>query len=359
MTADSAPVFAVVLAGGSGERFWPLGRRDKPKQFLPLDGREPLLAGAVSRLDGFIPRENVLVMTNYRYAEATRKLVALPPENIISEPEKRDTAPCMALAAGLIRRRAPGADPTMIAIPADQLIADRTGYLGTLKLAVKAAESGALVTIGIPPTEASTGFGYIECGEVVTPGVRRSLGFREKPDAATATAFLAAGNYLWNSGIFIWKLSALTRELQLHRPELAAFTDAVADAVDPDAVIAAEYRGCPKISIDYAIMERAANVLVVDADFDWDDAGNWSALRRRIIPDAAGNSILGNVTVLDCTDSLLLNDDPGHLIGVIGMERVAVIRSGNATLICPLSEAQRVRGLLQQIADKPDGEKFL
>lgn len=351
-------LYAVIMAGGRGERFWPMGRKDAPKQLLKLTGESTMLEEAVLRLFPLVPPENILVITNQQYVDRVRALLPLPAENIVGEPVGRDTAPCVALAAALIRRRDPSPDATMAVLPADHVIAPAKALQDTLAAAADRARRGALVTIGITPTEAATGYGYIHCGDAVGDGFFQVKAFREKPDAATAAAFVRSGDFQWNSGIFIWTVATITAEFERHCPALKTFIARLTAAADVEAFLAREFSACPKISIDYAVMEKAQNVLVAAAPFAWNDIGSWSALRGQFPPDGRGNVVRGRCELLDCENCVVISDD-SHLVGVIGMTGVAVVKSGNATLVCPLEKAQQVRELIRRIESKPDAAEYL
>ncbi len=333
------------MAGGRGERFWPAGRRNHPKQLLPLLSEKTMIEETVQRLFPLIAPERVFVITNDAYLDKVRSVLPIPPENIIGEPVGRDTAPCVALAAATVA----GHDPegTMILLPADHEIHPAKLFQEILYRAAKQAQSGALVTLGIPPTFPSTGYGYIQEGETVAEGFRRVAAFREKPDEETARRFLSGGNYKWNSGMFIWRADAILAAFRKYAPALADKAEAWSTGAD----YRNDFAECEKISIDYAVMEKADNVLVGEAPFHWNDIGSWSALRSVMTPDEAGNVCRGNVIAIDSGNNVVLTDE-GTLVGVIGMNDIAVVKSGNGILICPLSMEQRVKELVRKIEEK-------
>src|ERR1700736_5625327 len=256
----SNPIYALILAGGSGERFWPLSRRNRPKQLLRLVSKRTLLEETVSRLDGLVPPERILILTNVEQEKSVRDLLKnFPKENIIAEPAKRETAAAVALGAGWVAARDHAA--TMLALPADHLIADRSAFQETMKTAAAAAEeTGALVTIGIKPTWACPGFGYIEQGEPVQLrgdgkiAVHRVVRFREKPNVDLAESFLRKGNFRWNAGMFVWSVPTILREFNRHAPELADFISQVRTPKDLDKSLQEGFPKLPRISYDYAIM---------------------------------------------------------------------------------------------------------
>lgn len=342
---DTSKLYAVIMAGGRGERFWPAGRYSRPKQLLPLLSERSMIEETVQRLFPLIAPERLLVVTNREFVTKIRELLPIPAENVIGEPVGRDTAPCVALAAALVKRRDPEA--TMVLLPADHVIHPARLFQETLCAAAEQAQAGALVTLGVAPGYAATGYGYIHIGDMVAPGFYKVLEFREKPDAVTAEQFVRDGSYKWNSGIFVWRVDAICRAFQVHQPELAEKIEHWAGTGDFES----DFAACPRISIDYAIMEKAENVLVGSAPFDWNDIGSWSALRSLLPVDEYGNTIRGRIAALDAEGCVLLGDD-GMQIGVIGVRNLAVVQSGNGILVCPLSEEQRIKELIKQIKEE-------
>ena len=350
-------LYAVIMAGGRGERFWPMGRRDVPKQLLKLAGTSTMIESTVLRLFPLIPPERVIVITNLQYVAQIQEVLPIPPENVIGEPEGRDTAPCVALAAALIRRKDPSADATMVLLPADHVIKPAKALQQVLKDCAELAQQGGLVTIGIKPTEPATGYGYIHCGEAVDVPLKtnfnRVLGFREKPDEVTANRFLATGNFRWNSGMFIWRVNTIVQEFQRQNLGMFKLYQTLVEAQDAEfnQVLAAEFKKCDKISIDYAVMENAANISVAESTFFWDDIGSWTSLRRQFPTDAGGNVCRGLTAVTDSTNCIVVSDDE-QLLGVIGMHDTVVVHSGNAVLVCPVAEVQRVRELVHVLEER-------
>src|ERR1700686_1376328 len=291
----SNPIYALVLAGGSGERFWPLSRRARPKQLLRLVAKQTLLEQTVSRLEGLVARERILILTNVDQEAAVRELLPdLRKENILAEPAKRDTAAAVALGAGWVAVRDHSA--TMIVLPADHVIDDTDAFQKTLTAAAAAAEeTGALVTIGIKPTWACPGFGYIEQGEPVPlrkskpeNGVHWVVRFREKPNTDLAEAFLRSGNFRWNAGLFVWSVPSVLSEFNRHTPELASFISQLRAPGNFEKTVRERFTKLPVISFDYAIMEKADRVVVVEASFDWDDVGSWRAVAKYFKSDPEG-----------------------------------------------------------------------
>lgn len=335
------------MAGGRGERFWPAGRREHPKQLLPLLGETTMIEETVQRLFPMLAPEQILVITNLAYVEQVRSLLPVPPENVVGEPEGRDTAPCVALATALVARRDPEA--TMILLPADHVIRPAKIFQNSLSAAARMAQTGTLVTLGITPNRPATGYGYIHAGESVTDGFRKVLGFKEKPDVETAEEFFRDGNFKWNSGMFIWRVEAITEAFRRHAPALFAKLEHWRNGGD----YRRDFADCEKISIDYAIMEKADNVVVGDAPFYWNDLGSWSALRSVLPLDEAGNALRGNVLALDSVNNVLISDQD-CLLGVIGMHDIAVIQAGDGILVCPLSREQEVKQLVDQIKQRKE-----
>jgi len=342
MIFDTSKLYAVIMAGGKGERFWPAGRSNRPKQLLPLLGEKTMIEDTAQRLFPLIAPERLLVITNVDYVERIRELLPIPAKNVIGEPMGRDTAPCVALAAALVRRKDP--DATMILLPADHVIRPAKLFQETLRLAAFQAQDGALLTLGVTPTYPATGYGYLHLGELAAPGFHSVLEFKEKPDAATAEEFFRDGNYRWNSGMFIWRCDAISAAFAKYAPALSKKLEAWSAGADFNA----DFAECEKISIDYAVMEKADNVLVGDVSFYWNDLGSWSSLRSVLPLDADGNAVQGKVSALDSSNNVLLNDTD-DLLGVIGMHNVAVVKFGNGVLVCPLSDEQKVKKLVQNI----------
>ncbi len=348
---------AVIMAGGSGTRFWPKSRRDRPKQLLRLHGEASMLQQTVSRIAPLTAPERTWIITGADQAAAVRQqLPQLPAGNVVAEPCPRDTAPCVGLAAAVVARADP--DGTMIVMPADHVIRPDETFQATVLAAVSVIDEdpSAFVTFGIVPTRAETGYGYIERGESLgMPGgiaLHRVAQFREKPDRATAEAFLAAGRFAWNSGIFVWRARAILDALATHRPELAAAIGRVADALGTSAeaeVLAREYPQMEKVPIDKAVMEKAPNVRVLEVVYEWNDVGDWRALDALQTPDAQGNTIQGNVVTKGTRGSIVVSDD-GGLVATLGVEDLVVVQSGGATLIARRDQLDQLKGLVEGLS---------
>jgi mannose-1-phosphate guanylyltransferase len=350
----SNPIYALILAGGSGERFWPLSRRNRPKQLLRLVSERTLLEETVARLEGFVPTERILILTNIEQEKGVRDLLeGFPKQNIIAEPAKRDTAAAVALGAGWVAARDHSA--TMLALPADHVIADRAAFQETMKTAAAAAEeTGALVTIGIKPTWACPGFGYIEQGEPVRLrsdgkiAVHRVVRFREKPNVDLAESFLRKGNFRWNAGMFVWSVPTVLSEFNRHAPELADFISQVRSPKDLDKILHERFAKLPRISFDYAIMEKTEHVLVVEASFDWDDVGSWQAVAHYFKKDEHGNAANGALTAFDSSDNIIFNDGE-TTIALLGVHNLIVVRTGDAILICHRHQAEKIKNLVGKL----------
>jgi len=350
----SNSIYALILAGGSGERFWPLSRRNRPKQLLRLVSLRPLLEETIARLEGLVPSERILVLTNVDQEKAVRDLLkGFPKQNIIAEPAKRDTAAAVALGAGWVAARDHAA--TMLVLPADHVIADRAAFQETMKTAAAAAEeTGALVTVGIKPTWACPGFGYIEQGEQVRLrgddkiAVHRVVRFREKPNSDLAESFLRKGNFRWNAGMFVWSVATVLREFNRHAPELADFISQVRTPKELENILQERFPKLPRISFDYAIMEKADRVLVVEASFDWDDVGSWQAVARYFKKDEHGNAANSALTALDSSDNVIFNDGE-TTIALLGVHNLIVVKTGDAILICHRHQAEKIKNLVGKL----------
>lgn len=356
--------FAVIMAGGRGERFWPQSRLHKPKHLLPIVGREPMLTQTISRVRPLVPAKNILVITTrQQLAEVRKACRGLPARNIIVEPVGRDTAAAVGLAMLLVKQRNP--DAAFAVLPADHVITDENRFRQLLDAAYAAAESAdELVTLGIEPTEPATGFGYIERGKVWhsgPPAVLRAKRFVEKPNLTKAMAYLASGRYYWNAGMFVWRVPVIAAALRTHAPELATGLDKLGKALrltGGQAALAKLYPTLPRISIDYAVMEKSRNVLVLPAGMGWDDVGSWPAVERHHAKDGAGNVLRGAAIVESGNNNIVVTEG-GHVTAVLGMDDVIVVHTADATLVCPKHRAQDIKLLLQRLAADPKLKKHL
>ena len=351
----SSKIYALILAGGSGERFWPLSRKCRPKQLLALFSEKTLLEDTIHRLKGLVEPSHILILTNKDQEAAVRAMTpGLPEENIVAEPAKRDTAAAIALGVGWVSLRDPSA--TMVVLPADHLIQDVDGFQKTLRAAAAAAQqSGELVTIGIKPTWACPGFGYIEQGaKAALKGIGEGIHiheverFREKPDPALAESFLKQGNFRWNAGMFIWTIPSILSAFHRHTPELARFVEQLHESRDLAHALKEHFSHLPKISIDYAVMEKAARALVIDAAFDWDDVGSWTAAAKYWKQDADKNTGNANLTTVDASNNIIYTDQKAH-IALMGVKNLIIVQTGDSILIADLHEAEKIKHLISKI----------
>jgi mannose-1-phosphate guanylyltransferase len=351
-------LYAIIMAGGSGTRFWPKSRRDRPKQLLRLFGDATMLQQTVARIEPLVPPERILIVTGADQADATRaQLPDVPTRNVIAEPAPRDTAPCVGLAAGIVAARDPAG--TMIVMSADHVIEPAESFRATVVAAVSVVgrDPSALVTFGITPTHAETGYGYIERGPLLETcngiAVHRVVQFREKPDRETAERFLAAGTFVWNSGIFIWQSETILNEIRVHQPKLASGLDPILRAVDTPRAAETLSELFPKLDrmpIDKAVMEFASNVKVLEVPYRWSDVGDWRSLAALLQRDAAGNASQGKVLARETTGSILISDD-GGLLATLGVEDLVVVHSGKATLVAKKDQLDKLKALVEGLGD--------
>ena len=355
---------AVVMAGGSGTRFWPQSRAALPKQFLRLFGEETLLAATLSRVGDWIPPERSWVVTNKAHAAQTeRQLPALPSANILQEPCGRNTAPCIGLAALQVAAR--DLEGIMLVMPADHFVPDPAAFRQAVERAVSIVteEPAALLLFGVRPTYACTGFGYIERGEPLPDKSSQAwhvASFREKPDRSRAEEFLAAGRFYWNSGIFVWKAATILQALERFEPSIAKSLKRLEPSVgsaDWANALAAEFPAMKGISIDYAVLERADNVCVLEAPFEWDDVGSWQALSRRRGADPEGNTVDGPFCGVEST-GCIISTTPDHLVATIGLSDCVIVHTPDATLVARKDDEEGIRKLVQLLHERGH-ERFL
>lgn len=344
-------MYALILAGGSGERFWPLSRRTLPKQLLRLVSERSLLQETVARLEGLVPRERILVLTNVDQESGVREVLAdFPRENIMAEPAKRDTAAAVALGVGWVAARDHNA--TMVVLPADHVLKETEAFHKTIRLAARATEEkNALVTIGIKPASAHPGFGYIELGKLVDEGVHRVVRFREKPNVELAESFIRQGNFRWNAGMFVWTVPLILTEFNRCAPELARFIAACSAPGGCERALRERFAALPKISFDYAVMEKAEHVLMVEAQFDWDDVGSWQAVARYFGKDKHGNAANCEVTALDASENIVFDADQRN-VALLGVNNLIVVRTGDAVLVCHRHHAEKIKNLVAKLPEK-------
>lgn len=346
-TAAMSPrASAIILAGGGGTRFWPLSRRRRPKQLVELGEGTSLLRATVERLPEALPRSAVWVATTAALRDAVAaQLPEVPPEQILVEPVGRDTAPAIGWAIGRLPEAARAG--VVAVLPADHHVADVDAFRQTLERAIDAvARDDSIMTLGVRPTRAETGFGYLELGEVLdaATGMRRVVRFREKPDLETARGYAASGDYLWNSGIFVFRGRRLLERLEAHQPEIARGLAAI-DA-EPERLTEI-YRTLPALSIDFAVMEKLDDLVTLPLDCGWTDLGAWSALAEVLGADESGNAVEGDGVVLDGESNLLFAED-GTIVA-LGVSDLVIVRSGDCVLVVPKERAQEVREVVAEL----------
>jgi mannose-1-phosphate guanylyltransferase len=345
--AANSHFYACIMAGGGGERFWPMSRTKTPKHLLKLIADHTLLEETVRRLKGVVPQSNLFVLTNEAQLAGVRAVLPfLPAKQIVAEPARRDTAAAAGLATALARSRDRRA--VVALLPADHYIRDRARFAGQLVAGFAwAAAHSSLLTIAVRPTHPDPGFGYLELGGKL-PGRGAGSAFRsvtrfvEKPDVATAKRYLRTGRYAWNAGMFVWRADVFLAEAERSLPELAAF---VRDfpARKSGAYLRARFGALPKVSVDYAIMEKAGNVATLMAKFDWDDVGLWTALPAHLSADAAGNSVRGPVVAVDATGNIAVSN--GRVIALCGVRDLVVVETPDAILVCHRDAVQAIKKL--------------
>lgn len=352
--------YIVIMAGGRGERFWPESRLARPKQLLPIVGDKAMLAQTIERLEGLVPVANIFVITNSEQRAAVLEVCPeLDPAKVIGEPVGRDTAAAVGLATILVKQENPSASFAML--PADAVIHDARGFRSTLETAFNAAETNPLlVTVGIKAAYPATGYGYIQQGERIDQipsghvfSVKR---FVEKPKLEVAQSYLESGDYFWNAGMFVWSVASISAELEKHTPSLWNALQAIdkglseGEAIDP--LMAAHYPGLEKISIDYAIIEKAGNVAMVESGFDWDDVGEWPAVERHYPIDDRGNVTRGLVNLQQSSGNIVFSRDKDHLIALLGVKDLIVVKTEDATLVCHKEKAQEIKALVRTLGEK-------
>lgn len=346
-------IVAVIMAGGKGERFWPKSRSNRPKQFLSLtaDG-ETMIQKTVSRLSPLVAAEDIFIVTNRKYAQLVeQQLPGISKENVIFEPVSRNTAPCIALAAGIIRKKYDG-DAVMLVLPSDHFIKFDALYLDTLKSAVRKAEQGDnLVTIGISPTYPETGYGYINFStELSGDGAYKVVRFVEKPGIDAAKQYVNSGEYLWNSGMFVWKASSILKNIGKFLPDVYSKAEQISGTYGTDRFVEelnAVFPTMQSESIDFGVMERAEDIYTIPGSFGWDDVGNWLVLERINPTNDYGNIVSGDVITIDTKNSIISGGK--KLIAAVGVENLVVVDTEDALLICTKSSTQDVKKVTETL----------
>lgn len=365
---------AIIMAGGSGERFWPLSRRNHPKQLLKLlNPDKTLLDESIERIARVIPPEDIFIITGEHLLQPIREsLRVVPPENVIAEPAKRNTAPCLALGAAVLLERY-GLNPdeiVMAVLTADQLISPDEKFAETIDGILNyVSDNAALATIGIKPTRPETGYGYIEVEEkFIDDGnleIRPAQAFREKPGYSTACKYIESGRYLWNSGMFFWRLDEFIAQMIKQAPEIGTKIDEMKSKYSglsretlttANPAIQELFEGFNDISIDYALMEKADSVVVAKALFQWDDVGSWDSLERVKQKDSRRNIAEGNIVMFDSKDNIIINSSADKIVGLIGIENMAIIATEDALLVCPKDRVQEIKKIAGDIKQKYDNK---
>lgn len=366
--------FIIIMAGGRGERFWPVSREKTPKQLIKLLGDRSFLQQAVDRCLPLVPLKNILIITNAAQAAEVRKqLPKLPKENVVAEPIGRDTCAAVTLGAAIVGARSVNA--VMAVLPADHVIPEEKKFQQVLSDAFDLASRGqVIVTIGIKPTEPATGYGYIRTGAELPPpaGVKKykttffkAEQFVEKPNYETALTYLTSGQYRWNAGMFVWSFVTITNALEKHQPEMNTACHRWFEAAAKkklDKVLAKEYPSIQKISVDFALMEKAQNVVVADGAFDWDDLGAWPALARHIKADAEGNCAVADFIHVDGARNIIYDGrskDRRTPIGCAGLRDSILVLTDDAVLLAHKSQAQKIKDLVKKLAEDPKLKKLV
>jgi mannose-1-phosphate guanylyltransferase len=360
--------YAVVMAGGTGKRLWPLSRKNRPKQVLNIIDGQCLIRKAFDRLSPIFDIRNIIILTNAAYVDIVREnLPELPPENVIAEPAVRDTAAAIGLAAAILAKV--DSNATMAVVTADQVIEPKSVFQQVIKDALHFINNNPdnIITFGIKPTFPSTQLGYINAdkGQKVTGCINEIhpvKQFEEKPDLETAKKYISSGTYFWNAGMFVWKAKTILKHLHNFLPEsIEPLTkiSAAWDTHDQNIVLAEWFPKMPKISIDFAVMEKAPNIFAIKLDCRWLDMGSFNALSDIIDPDRENNTIAAKLSqLLDCKNSIIITEDNNHLIAAIGIEDIIIAHSPDATLVCTKEKAEQLKLLLENI-EQDKGKKFL
>ncbi|MDP8262845.1 MAG: mannose-1-phosphate guanylyltransferase [Candidatus Ancaeobacter aquaticus] len=347
-------LYTVIMAGGSGERFWPMSRQDTPKQLLPLTSTKTLLQETIERVSRFTSVENIIIVTNEKHVKATIKQVPyIKKSNIIAEPVGRNTAPCIALAATIIAKRNPNA--VMVVLPADHIIKDNNLFKRTIIDSAKMCDkNNVLVTIGIVPRTPHTGYGYIKTGKKMRYDSKSVFHhvdrFEEKPTSLKAKKFVASDKYLWNSGMFVWKVSTILSAINEYLPSLSKDISALNNYIGKkcfSSKVKDVYHRLEKISIDYGIMEKSQNIIVTKGVFYWDDIGSWESYNKYLSHDRHNNAQKGEVILEDVHNSLIVSDD--GVIAVSGVKNLIIVKTRDALLICDRSKSEEIKKLVEQL----------
>lgn len=346
---------AIVMAGGSGTRFWPASRNRQPKQLLRMTGEATMIQATCNRMGDLVAPEQLYIFTAQHLVEPIgEQLPQIPKNSIVGEPHKRDTAPCIGLAAMLVQKNDP--DATMVVMPSDHVISPESVFRESIEAAVALvdAKPERIVTFGIPPTYAAETFGYIERGVSLDATSIKAFDvarFREKPKGKVAEEYFESGNFYWNAGIFIWKAKTVLDALKKHEPEMYAHLEAIANAwgtANQAEVFDREFGAIQGKSIDYAVMEHHNDIVVVEAPFNWDDVGNWQSMARLHGQDDCGNTHLGDVLAIDSNGCIVRGED-GHLIVTLGTQELIIVHTPDATLVADKSREEDIRQVVKKL----------
>ena len=368
MKSKSSNRYVIIMAGGKGERFWPVSRLKTPKQLIRLLGDKSFLQEAVKRVEKLIPHKNILIITNKDQAKQVQKqLPKIPKANIIAEPIGRDTCAAVTLGAAIVGQRSP--DAVMAVLPADHVIPDEKAFQQVLSDCFDVAVTQqVIVTIGIKPTEPATGYGYMRSGLRLSLAYKTAFfkaeKFVEKPNYDKAVEYLSSGNYRWNAGMFIWSYATVSQGLKQHEPEMAEACQRWLQAAQKgklDKVLAKEYPVIKKISIDYALLEKAGNVIVADGAFAWDDLGAWPALGRHITPDALGNSAVADFIQVDSQNNIVFDARTKNRtpVAMVGVQDSILVLTDDATMVAHKAKAQKIKDLVAQLASSKKFRKLV
>lgn len=344
-------IYAVIMAGGVGARFWPRSTEKTPKQLLQIFGKKTMIQDTVNRLEGLVEKENIFVITNkIQRPEIINQLPELPQENIIEEPFGRNTAACIGLASVLIKQKSP--DAVTVILPADHIIKEKEEFHKSLLVAANFAnESKGLVTIGIKPTRPETGYGYIQVNEKnVADNIYNVMTFAEKPNYATAVRFLESGDFYWNSGMFIWHVDAILDEIKMYMPDLKEGLDTIVynyGKTDFENILTNVYGQLRSISIDYGIMEKSKKVYLTKGTFSWSDVGSWEEVYNLSLKDEDGNAKIGDVYTEMTVDSYIYS--PDKFTAVLGVDNLVIINADDALLICRRDQSQNVKKIVDHL----------
>lgn len=353
----------IIMAGGKGERFWPMSRINMPKQFLALtDSKLTMIQLTVKRIEPLVDIEDIYVVTNEKYKDMMyEQLPQIKKENILFEPIGKNTAPCIGFATAVIKKKY--GDANVIVLASDHIIKNQTLYLNNLELAIKYANMGNIVTLGIVPSHIETGYGYIKFDKSIseTDMVYIVDKFVEKPNYEKAKEYCNSGKYLWNSGMFIWKNSVIYDSFKKYMPELYKNLEKIYEAVGKDnynEVVKEEYSKMPAESIDYGIMEKTDNIYVIPSSFGWDDVGSWLSVERLRDCDMYGNVTDGNIVSYESKNNIIINNSSNRIISTVGVENMVIINTDDVSLIMNKDNTQDIKQMLQKIKEVSNG-KFL